>query len=194
LAERSAVEGRVMWRWCAYMSGMVLIAVALAALPSGAIVESYVGGSAVHGHVEDGRYFVNPGHSWPVVEVSGSTWRAVYWLELLWPLSVVPGLIGVALMAYGMGPNWEPPPPPPKEPPPWVKRACIASGAFTVAGTWLFWVAVRVPWATILAGWVLFCVSAGPVGWLYTRSLRQQPTAGPPAPPSPARDSDPRSS
>ena len=168
------MESRTMWRWCAYLLGLVLIAVALVGVPSGAIVESYVGGSAVHGYVEDGRYCVNPGHGRPVVEVSESTWRTVYWLELLWPLSIVPGLIGVVLMLSGMGPNWKPPPPPPREMPPWVVRACGASGMFTVAGTWLFWEAVRVPWATMLAAWILFWSSAGWVGWLYSRSLRQQ--------------------
>jgi hypothetical protein len=176
-----------MWRWCAYWSGGLLIAVALVGVPSGVIVQSYVGGSAVQGYVEDGRYFVNPAHGWPVVEVSESTWRTVYWLELLWPLSVLPGLIGGALTVYGKGPNWKPPPAPPKEMPPWVKRACLASGAVTVAGTWLFWVAVHIPWATILAGWIVFCVSAGSVGWLYSRSLRQQSTAEPDAAPEPAR-------
>ena len=83
-----------MWRWSAYLSGVVLIAVALVAAPSAMIVESYVGGSAVDGYVEEGRYFVNPGHGRPIAEVSESTWRAVYWVERLWPFSVlVPGLI-----------------------------------------------------------------------------------------------------
>src|SRR5437762_2884976 len=76
-ADCSAAEGRVMWRWCAYLSGVALIAVALVALPSGMIVESYVGGSAIHGYVEDGRYFVNPGHGRPIAEVSDSAWRSV---------------------------------------------------------------------------------------------------------------------
>ena len=92
---------------------MLLIAVALVALPSAMIVESYVGGSAIHGYVEDGRYFVNPGHGQPIAEVSESTWRAVYWVERLWPWSaLIPCWIGMFLMAYGMGPNWKPPPTP----------------------------------------------------------------------------------
>jgi len=175
-----------MWRWCAYLLGVVLIAVALADVPSGAIVESYVGGSAGHGYVADGRYFVNPGHGRPAAEVSESTWRTVYRVEVLSPFSVVPGIIGVLLLLYGKGPNWKPAPAPPEEMPPWVKRACIASGAFTVAGTWLCWVVGRLPWATLLAGWVLFWVSAGSVGWLYTRSLRRQAIAEPGATPNPA--------
>lgn len=162
-----------MWRWCAYLSGVLLIAVAVVGVPSGVIVESYVGGSAVHGYVENGRYFVNPGHVRPVVEVSESTWRTVYWMELLWPLSVVPGLIGGPLLIYGKEPNWKPPPSSPQEMPPWVKRACIASGLLTVAVTCLFWDAVRVWWAEMLARWLLFCFSAGTAGWLYSRSLRQ---------------------
>ena len=77
------------------MLGMLLIGVAIAAVPSGMIVESFVGGSAVHGHVEDGHYFVNPGHGRPIVEVSATTWRTVYWVERLWPFSIlVPGLDG----------------------------------------------------------------------------------------------------
>src|SRR5439155_2993533 len=126
-----------MWRWCAYLSGVVLIVVAVATVPSGMVVESYVGGSAIHGYVEDGRYFVNPGHGRPIAEVSESTWRAVYWVERLWPLSaLVPGLVGLFLTLYGMGPNWKPPPPPPKEMPPWVMRACLGSGGITVASAW----------------------------------------------------------
>jgi hypothetical protein len=70
-------RGTVMWRRCAFLSGVLLIGVAIAAVPSGAVVESYVGGSAVHGFVEDGRYFVDPKHGQPVVEVSESTWRTV---------------------------------------------------------------------------------------------------------------------
>src|SRR5437879_3401864 len=130
-----------MWRRCAYWSGVLLIAVALAAVPSVAIVPSYAGGSAVDGYVEDGHYFVNPSHGRPIAEVSESTWRAAYWVERLWPWSaLVPGLIGMFLTAYGQGPSWKPPPVPPKEMLPWVIRACIASGVATVAGTWLFWV------------------------------------------------------
>ena len=79
-----------MWRWCASWFGVVLIAVAVVAVPSVAIVPSYAGGSAVDGYVEDGRYFVNPGHSQPVIEVSESTWRTVYWLALLWMTTAGP--------------------------------------------------------------------------------------------------------
>jgi hypothetical protein len=96
------------WRRCAYWSGVSLIAVAVAALPSVAIVSSYAGGSAVRGTVEDGRFFVNPEHGRPVVEVSEATWRAVYWVERLWPWSAwVPGLTGLFLTGYGKRPNRE---------------------------------------------------------------------------------------
>jgi hypothetical protein len=156
---------------------VALILTALGAVPSVAVVPSYVGGSAIDGHVEDGRYFVNPGHGRPIAEVSESTWRAAYWVERLWPLSaLVPGLVGLSLTGYGMGPNRKPPPVPPA-PPPWVLWSCLASAGVTMAGTWLFWVVVHAPWATMLAAWVLICVSAGSVGWLYSRSLREQPTA-----------------
>src|SRR3954466_11776300 len=115
-----------MWRWCAYSSGVLLIAVALAAPPSAAVGRSYMGGSATHGYVEDGRYFVNPGHGQPIVEVSESSWRAGSWWEGAWPWSaLIPCWIGMFLMASGMGPNGKPPPPTPKEMPPWVLRACL---------------------------------------------------------------------
>jgi hypothetical protein len=176
-----------MGRRYAYWSGVLLIAVAIAAVPSVMIVESYVGGSAVHGHVEDGRYFVNPGHSRPIVEVSESTWRVVYWVERLSPWSaLLPGWLGLFLTARGMGPGWKPPPVPPAEPPPWVLWACLASAGITIAGVWLCWVVVRTPWVVMLVGWILICASAGSVAWLYARSLRQQPTADPDAAPDPA--------
>ena len=166
-----------MRRW-ASVAGVLLIGVAILAVPSGMVVESYVGGSATHGHVEGGRYFVNPGHGRPVVEVSEATWRKVYWVERLWPFTaLVPGLIGLFLADYGKGPNRTPPPP--AELPPWVVWTCGAAGVFVVLGTWLFWVAVRVPWATMLAGWALVCVAVGSVVWVYSRSVRRQPTAGP---------------
>src|SRR5207253_3325329 len=158
-------------------------------LPTVAIVPSYVGGSAVDGHIEDGRYFVNPSHGRPIVEVSESTWRAVWWVERLWPLSaLVPGLLGLFLNSYGMGPNWKAPPPPPKEMPPWMLLACMAIALFTVAATLLFWFLVRAPWATLLFAWILFWVSGGSLGWLYSRSLREQPPVEPGAAPEPARD------
>jgi hypothetical protein len=166
-----------MWRSCAYVSGVLLIIVALAAVPSLPVVESYVGGSAVQGSVEDGHYFVNPGHGRPTTEVSESAWRTVYWVGQLWPWSaLVPGWAGLFLVGYGKGPSRTPSPPPPKEMPPSVIRACIASGVLIVVGTWLFWVVVRVPWATMLVGWVLICGSAGAIGLLYSRFLRQQLT------------------
>jgi hypothetical protein len=173
-----------MWRWCASLSGVLLIAVALAAVPSGAIVESYVGGSAVHGSVEDGRYFVNPGHGQPIAEVTESTWRTVYWVELLWPWSaLIPCWAGLFLTMYGKGPDWKPPPAPSAELPPWMLRACSVSAGITVAGTWLFWVVVRIPWATMLVGWILGCMCCGTVVRLYYRSLRQQLPAEPEADP-----------
>jgi plasmid stabilization system protein ParE len=36
---------------------------------------------------------------------------------------------------------------------------------------------VGIPWATMLVGYVLFCVSVGRVSWLYSRALRQQSAA-----------------
>src|SRR5262249_41171682 len=86
-------------------------------------------------------------------------------------------LIGLFLMSHGPGPNGKPIPAPPKEPPPWVLWTCLASAVFTVVATWLFWVVVRVPWATMLAGWFLICVSAGSVAWFYLRSLSRQSSA-----------------
>jgi hypothetical protein len=178
-----------MWRWGTYLCSGLLIAVALVALPSAMIVESYVGGSAVDGYVADGRYFVNPGHSQPIVEVSESSWRAVYWLERLWPWSaLIPCWIGMFLMASGMGPNWKPLPPPPKEMPPWVLRACAVGAGVTVAGAWLCWVVTRTPWVTEFVGCVLLYVNCGTVCWLYFRSVRQPPTAEPGATPEPGRD------
>jgi hypothetical protein len=173
---------------CIYWSGVVLIAVALAAVPSGAIVSSYAGGSAVDGYVEDGHYFVNPSHGRPIAEVSELTWRATYWVERLWPVSIlVPGLIGLALTGCAKGPNWKPPPAPPAEPPPWVLWTCLASSVGIVVATWLFWVVVQVPWATMLAGWILICATGGSVTWLYFRSLRQRSTAEPDATDDPDR-------
>jgi hypothetical protein len=164
-----------MSRWCAYLSGVVLIAVALGAVPSAMILESYVGGSATHGYVEDGRYFVNPGHGRPIAEVSAISWRAAFWAERLWPFSaLVPGLTGLFLTAYGKGPNWKPPPIPPEELPPWALWACLAGAGITVAGAGLCWVILRTPWVVMLVGWILICVSSGTVGWLYLRSLRRQ--------------------
>jgi hypothetical protein len=161
-----------MWRKCAFWSGVLLIGVALAVVASLPVVESYVGGSAVHGSVEDGHYFVNPGHGMPIAEVSKSTWRTVYWVERLWPFSaLIPGWAGLFLLGYATGANSKPPLAPPKELPPWMIRACIVSGVCIVAGTWLFWTAVRLPWATMLVGWILVCVSAGAMAWLYSRSL-----------------------
>jgi hypothetical protein len=177
-----------MWRRCAYWSGVVLIAVALAAVPSVAIVPSYAGGSAVDGYVEEGQYFVNPSHGRPIAEVSESTWRAAYWVERLWPFSaLVPGLIGLFLTGYGKGPNWKPPPVPHAEPPPWVLWACLVCAGITVGGTLLFWFATRTPWVTMLVGWILICLCGGTVGSLYSRALRQQSTAEPDAVPDPAR-------
>jgi hypothetical protein len=178
-----------MWRWCAYLLGVLLIAVALVALPSAMIVESYVGGSATHGHVEDGRYFVNPGHSQPIVEVSESTWRAVYRLERLWPWSaLVPGWIGMFLMFCGRGPNWKPPPLPLDELPPWMIRACAVGAGLTVGGGLLCWVVTRTPWVTELVGCILLYINCGTLTWLYTRSLRRQSTAEPGGTPDPVRD------
>jgi hypothetical protein len=169
-----------MWRRCDYWFGVLLIVVAFAAVPSAPVVESYFGGSAIRGSVEDGRYFLNPEHSQPVVEVSESTWRTVYWVERIWPFSAwVPGLIGLFLTGRGKKSNWKPPPRPSVELPPLWLRACIVGGAITVTATLLCWTIVREPWIVMLVGWVLFSVSTGTVGWLYTRSLRQQSAVQP---------------
>ena len=173
-----------MWRRFEHWFGVALIAVALAAAPSVAIVSSYAGESAVRGRVEDGRYFVNPEHGRPIAEVSEATWRAAYWVERLWPWSAwVPGLIGLFLTARGKGTHGRPPPVPPAEPPPWVFWTCLAAAVFTVAGTWLCWVVTRTPWVVMLVGWVLICAVAGTCGWLYSRSLRRQQPAEPGAAP-----------
>jgi hypothetical protein len=169
-------------RRCAYWSGVVLIALAVAVLPSGAIVPSYAGGSAVRGSVQDGHYFVNPEHGRPGVEVSESTWRTVYWVERLWPWSAwVPGLAGLLLTGYGRGPNREPAPLPPAELPPWVLSACLVSAGAVVAGAWLCWVVTRTPWVVMLAGWILICAGGGTCAWLYSRALRRPSVAEPPA-------------
>lgn len=166
-----------MLRRCAYFSGVMLIGVALGALPSVPIVESYVGGSAVHGSVEDGRYFVNPVHGRPIVEVSESTWWTVYWIERLCPWSIfVPGLVGLFLTGYGKGPNSKPPPIPPAQLPHWVLRACLVCTGIIVGGSLLCWFATRTPWVVMLVGYVLVCMCVGTIVLLYSRSLRQQST------------------
>src|SRR5205085_3650902 len=122
----------------------------------------------------------NPSHGRPIVEVSESTWRAAYWAERLWPFSVlVPGLTGLFLTGYGVGPNRKPPPVPPAEPPPWMLWTCMASAIFIVAATLLFWVVVRVQWATMLVGWILICVSCGTTGWVSARCSHRQSPAEP---------------
>ena len=169
-----------MWRSCVYLSGMVLIVVALVAMPSVPIVESYAGGSAVRGYVEDGRYFVNPEHGRPTAQVSESTWRAVYWVERIWPWSAfVPGLAGLLLTSYAKEPSGKPTPVPPAEPPPWVLWTCLGFALGTVGGTWLCWVVTRTPWIVMAVGWVLMWASGGTCGWLYSRSLHHQSAAEP---------------
>jgi hypothetical protein len=168
-----------MWQWCAYLSGVTLIGVALAAIPSIAIVTSYVGGSAVHGSVENGRYFVNPSHGMPIVEVSEATWRTVYWVERAWPFSIfVPGLAGMFLTMCGKGPDWKPPPAPPAEMPPWMLWVYLVGIGVIVGGTLLFWSVTRIPWATMLVGWILVCVCGAAIVRVYSRFLRQQSPAG----------------
>jgi hypothetical protein len=168
---------------------VLLIAVALAAVPSMAIVSSYAGGSAVRGSVENGRYFVNPEHGRPVVEVCEATWRAVYWVERLWPWSAwVPGLTGLLLTSCSRGLNRKLPPIPPAEPPPRVLWACLMTAGLILIGTWLCWVFTRTPWVVMLAGWLLICAGSGTCAWLYSRALRQQSTANPSSPADPARD------
>jgi hypothetical protein len=170
-----------MWRRCAYWCGVSLIAVALLAVPSVAIAPSFAGGSAVNGSVVGGRFFVNPSHGRPIVEVSESTWRTVYWVERLWPFSaLVPGLIGLFLAGYAIGPNQKPAPHPPAEPPPRVLWACMLCGVGTVALTLLCWYITHTPWVVMLVGWILFCVAGGTCGWLYYRSLHPLSNDEPP--------------
>jgi hypothetical protein len=157
-----------MWRWCASPPGALLIAVALVARPSAVTLAPYAGGSAVHGSAGDGRYVVNPGHGRPVAEVPGSTWRAVYWAERLWPWSaVVPCWAGEVL--------------------PGVLGACSAGAGFVVAGAWLCSALVRTPRVVVLVPCVLFYVSVGAVVWLHTRSSYRQPTAEPRSAPDAGR-------
>lgn len=159
----------------AFWFGVLLIGVALVTLPAGPIAESYVGGSAVHGHIDNGRFFVNPGHGQPIVEVSEATWDTLFWLERLWPFSaLLPGLAGIALTAYGMGPSWKPVAMPPGDPPRWVMWEIMLSVGVTIAGTMLCGAFSRTPWLTMLVAYVLFCIAVGRVTWLWTRVLRRQ--------------------
>jgi hypothetical protein len=168
-----------MLRRCLCWPGVLLIVIAIAAVPSSMIAESYVGGSAIHGSVEDGHYFVNPGHSQPIVEVSESTWRTVYWVERLAPFSaLIPGLAGLFLVGYAKGSDRQPPAVPPAPLPPRVLWACLVSGWIMMAAIWLCWVVVRTPWVVMVFGWLLICVSAGIVGVVYSRSPRP-PSAEP---------------
>ena len=173
-----------MWRSCKSLFSAILIGAALAALPSVPIVESYVGGSAVHGLVDNERYFVNPSHGRPIVEVSKSTWWTVYWAERLWPWSaLVLGFAGLYLAGdrkelNGMPAN------PPAEMPPWVLYACMVAAVITVGGTLLCWIATRTPWVTMIVGWILVLISGGTVGHLYARSLTQNAATESDDPPS----------
>jgi len=158
----------------AYWIGVLLILIALATLPAIAVVPSYAGGSAVAGYVKDGRYFVDPRHGQPIVEVSESMWRTVYWVERLWPfLPLAFGLAGLFLTTHGRSPNALPPPEPPKELPPWMLWRCLWGALVTVGGTWLFWSLTRIRWATMLVGWFLACVACATIVWSYIRSLRR---------------------
>jgi len=174
LNDEFIVESGAMFLRLARWSGVLLILLALATLPAIAVVPSYAGGSAVAGHIKDGRYYVDPKHSQPIVEVSESLWRTVYWVERLWPfLPLGLGLTGLFLTTYGRGPNAPPPPDSPKELPPWMLWSCLWGALVTVGGTWLFWSLTRKPWATMLVGWLLACVAVGTVVWIYARSLRR---------------------
>ncbi len=165
----------------AFIFGVLLIVVAIVAFPSGMVVSSYASGSASHGRVVDGRYFVNPQHGQPVVEVSKTMWWTVYWSEKFWPFSaLIPGWVGMFLMSYGKGPNQEPTPPPPAEFPRWMVWMCGAAGVFVVFATLLFWAAVRIPWATMVAAWVLLCVTVGFIVWVHARSVKGITKAEPP--------------
>jgi len=177
-----------MWLRLAYWTGVLLIGVAIVAVPSLSIVVSYAGGSALDGFIEDGRYFVDPGHNQPIAEVSESMWQTVWWVERLWPFSaLVPAWIGMFLTAYGMGPDWKPAPVPPGDMPPWFVWLSGAAGALAVAGGLLCWTLFRTPWVTMLVGYILACLGVATVVWLYTRFLGRQSAAAPDAAPDPTR-------
>jgi hypothetical protein len=69
--------------------------------------------------------------------------------------------------------------------------SCGAGALVIVGGTLLFWYAVRVPWATMITAWVLICLVTGSLGWLFSRSLREERTGEPGA--APYADCDPGS-
>jgi hypothetical protein len=91
-------------------------------------------------------------------------------VEVLWPWMPII-LIWAGLFLSDFGKRLGSKPPPPRELPPWMLWLCLASALFTVGGTLAFWYAVRIPWATMLAAWILVCVSGGAVVWLCYRSL-----------------------
>lgn len=153
--------------------GLLLIGVAVAAVPSAAVVPASVGGSAVLGHVTDGRYFVNPGHGRPVVEVSERSWRAAYWVECLRPWSaLLPGWAGLFL-----GIRRTPTPSPPGKVPPRAVTACLAGSVLVLAGAAAGWALTGSPWAAVLVGWALVCACVLAVGSLCGRGVRDQGTA-----------------
>jgi hypothetical protein len=101
-------------------------------------------------------------------------------MERLWPFSaIIPCWVGMFLIAYGKGSDRKPTPAPPKELPEWMVWACGAGGVFTVVATLMFWKVLRFPWATMLFGWILICLTTATIVWFYCRSLRQQSTADP---------------
>jgi hypothetical protein len=161
---------------CARWSGILLIGVALIALPSAPILESYAGGSAVLGRIENGRFIVDPGHGQPIAEVSESLWWTVYGVERVWPFSaLIPGFAGLFLLRCGMEPSWKPVRMPTGDPPPWVMREILVSVGVVVAGTLLCWFLSRTPWVTMVVAWILACITVGRVTWLWMRELRGRP-------------------
>lgn len=157
-----------MWRWCAFWCSMVLFGMALVALPAITIVPSYLGGSAHHGYFEDGRYFVG-GHG-RTAEVSESAWWLAYWVEILFPFSIlVPAAAGYVLYRLQALPNQ-----------PRLRSAEVhpflaaLTGIVTVwTGAGLGWLIGRAPWTIWLGGWLGLYVGIGLLVWLIKHRARQ---------------------
>jgi hypothetical protein len=62
--------------------------------------------------------------------------------------------------------------------PPWMLWVYLVGIGVIVGGTLLFWSVTRIPWATMLVGWILVCVCGAAIVRVYSRFLRQQSPAG----------------
>ena len=148
--------------WC----GVILIGSGLVGLPAPSIVASYVGGSALCGSIEDGRYFVG-GHS-VHKEVSEFEWRLELRVSQSFPwATLVPGLLGMLLIASTLppGPIATPPPPSLEH---LVKTSVIPIPVIAL-GAALGWFLARQPWAAELGGWLGLYVGT----WLALRVLHR---------------------